>query len=358
MGDLDEIQVARMDREEFHYGLLGKIGEGGFSTVYLATPFSERSRFPEFFAVKRPKVRLRKTKAERSTSFHNPTWLEENHWHTRLSDEIEPIDHCIEETPITIEGLFFEEAQTLKTVEHPNIVQLLGCGRTEEGTELYLEFVPQIFHLEKTPHFTERDILTLIRDVARGLTYAHAYGYVNLDLKWSNTGEKKDRFLILDWGLAQNAGEDGYRTLVQRGTPRYMAPEILTAVAGGRATLSTAADVWSLGTMIDMLEYDAFFETYTPDNNQTIRTDRAETPTHLFLQQLARDCLKRNQRNRISAAAIAKKTQGWIEKLGYSTSHLQHQYPTMPGPVSPLSLHPYSTIGEPFSSLLSLARRD
>jgi serine/threonine protein kinase len=354
MTDLDEIQVAMMDRRPFHYGILGKIGDGGYSNVYLATPMNERSRFPEFFAVKRPRIEQRRTRAERSTIPDDISWLEENTPHYRFSDEIEPIDHYVEERILTIEELFLEEAQTLRTIEHPNIIQLLGCGKTEDGPELYFEFAPQVFHFERKPHFSEKDILTLVRDLARGLTYAHAYGYVNLDLKWSNSGEKEAKFLILDWGLAQNTGEDGYRTPIPRGTPRYMAPEVLAAVAGGKATLSSAADVWSLGAMIDMLEYDAFFKAYTPNSKNCIRKEKPQTPVYKFLQQLARDCLKRNPRNRITAATIAKRAQGMIDQLGYTTSHQQHQYPTMLDPALLLKQHPYSRGAEPSSSLLSL----
>ena len=112
--------------------------------------------------------------------------------------------------------------------------------------------------LERDQRLSLEDALHVARDVAAGLTAAHAVDVVHRDLKPGNimltTGSAGRRAVILDFGLArdpQQIGGDGKTavgTLV--GTPEYMAPEQIT---GAAVTLAT--DIYALGLILyEMLD--------------------------------------------------------------------------------------------------------
>jgi eukaryotic-like serine/threonine-protein kinase len=155
---------------------------------------------------------------------------------------------------------FQREAQIVKTLVHPNVVELLDYGHDAQGVP-YLVFPllagePLSDRLERGP----LDVATtgrLVLDVLSALERAHALGIAHRDIKPANiflAVEEDDSIVakVLDFGLAklaQNVGGDITRTGALIGTPRYMAPE---QVRGERIGL--AADIYSVGlVMAEML---------------------------------------------------------------------------------------------------------
>ena len=96
---------------------------------------------------------------------------------------------------------------------------------------------------------SEAEVLALIAGVADGLAVAHTAGLIHRDIKPANilltaTGTP----VLTDFGVALGSNS---RTLTQTGetvgTPAYMAPE---QIAGDRAELSAATDIWALGVVL------------------------------------------------------------------------------------------------------------
>lgn len=153
---------------------------------------------------------------------------------------------------------FEREARVLAKLEHPNIVEITDFGVSDEGhTFIAMELLEGRTleqQLDEAPLAPAR-ALTVMREVLKGLAFAHARHVVHRDLKPANVflcGPSGDKVKLLDFGLAKmlsddDVAEDG--TLTRRGrivgTPAYMAPEQITGTG-----LDVRADVYAAGILL------------------------------------------------------------------------------------------------------------
>ncbi len=99
---------------------------------------------------------------------------------------------------------------------------------------------------------TTLDLLGLIQELCSPLTFIHARGIVHRDLKPSNILVRSNGVpVLMDFGLASRfAGSAGRESVdlegEMRGTPAYMAPELLR----GGAVIDARADLYSLGCIL------------------------------------------------------------------------------------------------------------
>lgn len=151
---------------------------------------------------------------------------------------------------------FRREVLLARRLSHPNIVKLFDLGvtqDTETGETLHyitMEYVAGenlgTKLLKCQPHgLPFGQIPPILKDVAAGLAYAHRQGILHRDLKPSNilisaSGEVK----ITDFGFARtiDATEHLSRTNESIGSPKYMAPEQMTA-----ERVDNKSDLYSLG---------------------------------------------------------------------------------------------------------------
>jgi serine/threonine protein kinase len=150
-------------------------------------------------------------------------------------------------------GRFRREVLTLNKLRHPNIVQILDAGSTQQGA-LYLgmEYVagPDLQSaVDRNGPYPVADALAILIQLASALAYAHGAGVVHRDLKPPNIilGDgDPDRVKIIDFGLAKIAAEEGLTRLTEDqqvlGSPLYWAPEQST-----NANVGPEADVYALG---------------------------------------------------------------------------------------------------------------
>ncbi|CAM6087227.1 unnamed protein product [Calypogeia fissa] len=160
-------------------------------------------------------------------------------------------------------GDFEAEIKTLGSINHNNLVALLGFTLQPNINELFLiyEFVANksldkwIFEKEKLdpdfvlPWETRVDIL---KGTAKGLAYLHGElqggkAIIHLDIKPSNI--LIDEFFkpkIADFGLAKLLGsQTTHQTIANGGTPGYVAPEVFLGLP-----VSSKMDVYSFGMLI------------------------------------------------------------------------------------------------------------
>ncbi len=152
---------------------------------------------------------------------------------------------------------FRRERQILATLNHPNIAHLLDGGVSEEGEPfLVMEHVEGVRIDEYCAQhgLAARERLSLFVKVCDAVAYAHERSIVHRDLKPSNilvTAGNEPK--LLDFGIAKLMApeETGERTLtVYRAfTPDFAAPE----QASGTGPMTPAADVFSLGVLLDGL---------------------------------------------------------------------------------------------------------
>jgi WD40 repeat protein/serine/threonine protein kinase len=155
---------------------------------------------------------------------------------------------------------FFLEARATARFSHPNIVSIYAVGEHAGSPYLALEYIEgetlrrRIDARPLVPLEAARVGLA----VAEALREAHEHQILHRDLKPTNVIVARDgRIRVLDFGLAELLDEtrapdpsrapegDGSNAARPRGTPFYMAPEVLR---GARAT--QAADIWALGVLL------------------------------------------------------------------------------------------------------------
>jgi eukaryotic-like serine/threonine-protein kinase len=145
---------------------------------------------------------------------------------------------------------FQGEIETLRKLNHPNIVRLFGFGE-QDGLLFYgMELVAGDSleaELNKGRRFDWREVVRIAIEVCRALRHAHDRGIIHRDLKPANLLMAADgRIKLSDFGIARFFGNTrltGVGAII--GTAEYMAPE----QAAGRA-VEPRSDLYSLGAVL------------------------------------------------------------------------------------------------------------
>jgi serine/threonine protein kinase len=145
---------------------------------------------------------------------------------------------------------FLREARAAAGLDHPNIVTIHDVG--EEGgwyyfVMSYLEGQPLNRVLQERGRLTPDQSLSILRQLADALDYAHRRGLVHRDVKPANVMvDQHGRVTLTDFGLVRAARESGLTvTGTVMGTPQYMSPE----QASGHGQVGPASDLYSLAVI-------------------------------------------------------------------------------------------------------------
>jgi len=145
---------------------------------------------------------------------------------------------------------FRKEALALSKLNHPNIATVYDFDSCKGVDFLAMEYIPGLTLTEKLAQgpLPEKEIVSLARQMADGLSAAHEHGVIHRDLKSGNLRLTTDGLLkILDFGLAklctspksQTASVGETQGIV--GTLPYLAPEqILGGPIDGRTDIYAA----------------------------------------------------------------------------------------------------------------------
>jgi hypothetical protein len=127
------------------------------------------------------------------------------------------------------------------------------------------------------------EVVSVMRDVARALAYAHRQGVVHRDIKPDNVLLSEGAAVVTDFGIAKaisaarTAGAGATLTQVGTsiGTPAYMAPE----QAAGDPDVDHRADIYALGaTAYELLTGRAVFADRTPQRMLAAHMGEAPVP--------------------------------------------------------------------------------
>lgn len=142
---------------------------------------------------------------------------------------------------------FRAEARLAARLVHPGVVQVYDYGQAGVPF-LVMELVegPSLADVLAEGPLRPSWVLSMIGQVAAGLSAAHAAGLIHRDIKPANLLLAPDGLVkITDFGIASAAGSAPLTsTGMLAGTPGYLAPE---RVAG--ATAGPASDLYSLGVV-------------------------------------------------------------------------------------------------------------
>jgi len=226
---------------------------------------------------------------------------------------------------------FKREILLAATLQHPHIVGVLTAGEIDGMPYFTMPFVEGDSlrtRIERDGRLTVGRTVSILKDVARALAYAHEHGVVHRDIKPDNVLLAGTSATVTDFGIAkallgsiatdpeQPAGSDKTGTLASRsaltqlgttlGTPAYMAPEQAAAdpATDGRA------DIYSFGIMAyEMLIGQVPFKSKTPQallaaqltsTPAPIPTLRTDVPA--ALAKLVMLCLEKEREKRPQSA--------------------------------------------------------
>ncbi|KAL1207361.1 putative serine/threonine-protein kinase SIS8 [Cardamine amara subsp. amara] len=146
---------------------------------------------------------------------------------------------------------FRQEVSLMKRLRHPNVLLFMGAVASPQRLCIVTEFLPRgsLFRLlqRNKSKLDWRRRIHMASDIARGMNYLHHCSppIIHRDLKSSNLlVDKNWTVKVADFGLSRVKHET-YLTTNGRGTPQWMAPEVLRNEAADEKS-----DVYSFGVVL------------------------------------------------------------------------------------------------------------
>ncbi|XP_050310186.1 serine/threonine-protein kinase fused isoform X2 [Anthonomus grandis grandis] len=143
---------------------------------------------------------------------------------------------------------FRRECEIQRELHHPNVIQMLDSFETENEIVVITEFAPKELTdvLSKQGYLTEDKVKQIVWDLVSALYYLHSNRVLHRDLKPQNILlDLKNRAKLCDFGFARNMSTGTHVLTSIKGTPLYMAPELIDELP-----YDYNADLWSLGCII------------------------------------------------------------------------------------------------------------
>nr|XP_020187023.1 uncharacterized protein LOC109772735 isoform X2 [Aegilops tauschii subsp. strangulata] len=162
---------------------------------------------------------------------------------------------------------FRQEVSLMKKLRHPSIILFMGAVASEERLCIVTEFLPRgsLFQLlqKDTGKLDPRRKLNMAIDIARGMNYLHNSipTIVHRDLKSSNLlVDKNWTVKVADFGLSRLKLETFLTTKGGKGTPQWMAPEVLRSEPSNEKS-----DVYSYGVVLwELVTHKIPWDTLNP----------------------------------------------------------------------------------------------
>ena len=150
------------------------------------------------------------------------------------------------------EEIVVAEARLLAQISHQNVVTIFGADRFDDRIGFWMEFVHgrtlKQLH-EESGRYSAQEALLFGLDVCRALAAVHRSGYLHCDVKAQNVMRAEGgRIILMDFGAARLIRLGASQSGRVRGTPVYLAPEVLL---GGAP--SVQSDLYSVGVLLHYL---------------------------------------------------------------------------------------------------------
>jgi len=149
-----------------------------------------------------------------------------------------------------IRGRFLREARTAGALSHPNIVPIYAAAERDGVVYFAMRYINGESLAERVARLgplSANEVVSLLRQLASALGYAHANGVVHRDIKAENVllDSETGRAMLTDFGIARlTEAQSLTATGTVLGTVQYMSPEQVTG-----DELDGRSDLYSLGIL-------------------------------------------------------------------------------------------------------------
>lgn len=206
--------------------------------------------------------------------------------------------------------LYIDEAAAAARMDHPGIVNVYDCKRTQDSFVIVQQYVRgrSLAELLEEKHLSPVESAKMLLQISEAISYAHGCNIVHRDIKPANILVTESlQPLVADFGLALRE-EFQHRQRGQRaGSPAYMSPEQVQALTHW---LDGRTDIWSLGVMFyEMLTrrrpfrgrgIDQLFEEIRERDPKPPRMIDQGIPSEL--ERICLKCLEKRLRDRYATA--------------------------------------------------------
>jgi hypothetical protein len=148
---------------------------------------------------------------------------------------------------------FLSEVRITAKLDHPHILTLIDSGSADGILYYVLPYVrgeSLRARIDREKQLGIDEALSITKQVASALDYAHRQGVVHRDIKPENILFHEGEAVLADFGIALAVKEAGGNRLTETGlslgTPQYMSPEQAT----GNRALDARSDIYSLGAVL------------------------------------------------------------------------------------------------------------
>ena len=217
---------------------------------------------------------------------------------------------------------FQNEAEAVARLDHPHIVPIYEVGRHLGRHFFSMKLIAGKSLDKRLGEFATdwRKTARLMATIARAVHHAHQRGILHRDLKPANIlVDEQGEPHVTDFGLARRIENNCELTEsgAPMGTPSYMAPE---QANGDKGSLSTATDVYGLGTILYALLAGRapFAGTTLLETLDKVRNSSPELPSQhnvrvpRDLEIICLKCLEKEPNHRYpSALALAEDLDRW-----------------------------------------------
>ncbi|KAH7544000.1 hypothetical protein ACOSP7_031051 [Xanthoceras sorbifolium] len=235
------------------------------------------------------------------------------------------------------ENEFLSEVKTIGNIHHFNLVRLVGYCAEKSQRLLVYEYMCNgsldkwIFHQNQAQTLTWETRKKIIVQIAKGLEYLHDYcnpNIIHFDIKPQNILLDRDlNVKISDFGLARLIDKDQtHVTTMPKGTPGYMAPELIRG-----KNISAKVDIYSLGVVIleiicgrkhsSSWQGDYLIDTVQIKAEENQLSDLVDEQSEdmqchkedaVEMIQISISCLQKNVQKRPSASMLVKIFEGFM----------------------------------------------
>ncbi|KAJ0249649.1 Serine-threonine/tyrosine-protein kinase [Hirschfeldia incana] len=147
---------------------------------------------------------------------------------------------------------FRQEVSLMKRLRHPNVLLFMGAVTSPQRLCIVSELLPRgsLFQLlqRKMSKLDWKRRINMALDIARGMNYLHCCSppIVHCDLKSSNLLVDRNLTVkVADFGLSRVKHETYLTTKSGKGTPQWMAPEVLR-----NESADEKSDIYSFGVVL------------------------------------------------------------------------------------------------------------